>query len=127
MKRVFCLFVSVLWLLAAVPVPAEDAKIHLIELDSPPVVRGVCPATVRFHGYIETTGRMAVSFDWVRSDGVRTSRTLHFAKAGRRNVFDSWTVSKTYSGWEQIVVTSPNQLETRRSTFQVNCVTRKRQ
>ena len=120
MRSILCLCIGSLWALMAVPLPAADAKVHLIELDDA-TVQGVCPATVRFHGHIETTGPLDVSFDWVRSDGVHASRTLRFAKAGRKDVSDSWSISKTYSGWEQIVITSPNHSQTRRATFNVNC------
>jgi hypothetical protein len=121
MKSILGSIVGILCILTAASLPAAEAKVHLIELDSPPVVQGGCPATVKFQGHIETTGPLDVTFDWVRSDGARSTKTLHFAKAGRKDVRDSWSISKTYSGWEQIVITSPNQAQTKRSAFKVTC------
>ena len=121
MKSILGSIVGILWMLTAASLPAADAKVHLIELDSPPVVQGGCPATVKFQGHIETTGPLDVAFDWVRSDGARSSKTLHFTKAGRKDVHESWSISKTYSGWAQIVITSPNQAQTRKANFNVTC------
>ena len=121
MKSVRIAFAIVLLILATAPTFADQAGIHLIHLDPNPSVSGSCPAHVVFHGHIEVTQPVDVSIEWLRSDGASSSKTLHFGKAGTHQVADSWTISKTYSGWEQLIITSPARMQTAKASFHVHC------
>ena len=96
-------------------------KVHLIHIDPQPSIEGGCPAKVHFSGHIETTGPLDVSYQWLRSDGSHSNATLHFTKAGRRDINYTWTVDKKYSGWVQLLILSPSREQTAKSSFEVNC------
>jgi hypothetical protein len=99
-------------LLALAPFVAQGASVHLIHLDSPPAVRGGCPAQVHFTGHIETDGPLQVTYQWLRSDGSSTEHTINFPKTGTRDISTNWTINKTYSGWMQLVILSPKREQT---------------
>jgi hypothetical protein len=118
-KRVIKLF---LWTpILAIAAFAQQPKIHLVHLDPQPGIDGGCPAVVHFSGHIETTGPLKVTYSWVRSDGSRTDHTLNFPKAMRRDINTIWRISKSYRGWMQLVILSPQHMQTARANFSVNC------
>ncbi len=85
-----------------------------------------CPQTNTFNARILSNGPANVSYHWKRSDGsVGPTRALHFRGAGRHSstVHDTWQISVNYSGWERLVVTSPNRVETREMFFDTECAT----
>jgi hypothetical protein len=98
-----------------------QSRVHLIHIDPKPSIEGGCPARVHFSGHIETTGPLDVSYQWLRSDGSHSDATLHFPRAGRRDIHYTWTIAKKYSGWVQLVIVSPAQEQTAKSSFSVNC------
>lgn len=114
-------FTTVLALTAAAfVIMAQGAKIHLIHLD-PAAVPGGCPAQVHFTGHIEATGPLTVQYQWLRSDGSQTEHNISFQQAGAKQVSTSWNVSKQYAGWMQLVILSPNHMQTAKAPFRVNC------
>jgi len=118
-KRIHRLFPVILAVLAITPVFAQRIDIHL---DSQPAVSGGCPAKLHFSGDIRTyDAGLQVTYRWLRSDGVSTDHTVTFGKTGAHPVSDSWTISKRYSGWEQLVIVSPKRLQTIKANFTVNC------
>jgi hypothetical protein len=100
---------------------AQGPKIHLIHLDPQPAIDGGCPAVVHFAGHIETTGPLSVTYAWVRSDGSQTEHTLNFPRAARRDIGTTWRLSGNYKGWMQLVILSPQQMQTAKANFSVNC------
>ena len=102
-------------------VTAAEAVVHLIKLDPQPSVSSGCPARVHFTGHIETTGRLDVTYQWLRSDGSSTEHTLSFNKAGSRPTATDWSLNKTMKGWMQLVILSPKRLQTAKANFSVNC------
>jgi len=108
-------------LLALVPFLAQGAKVHLIHLDSPPAVSGGCPAKVHFTGHIETDGPLQVTYQWLRSDGSSTEHTINFARANRRDIGYDWNLNTNLTGWVQLVIVSPDRLQTIKAPFTVHC------
>ena len=100
---------------------AADASVHLIHLDPQPSISGGCPARVHFTGHIEATGPLDVTYQWLRSDGSSTERTLSFNRAGSRPVATDWHLNKTMNGWMQLVIVSPKRMQTAKANFSVHC------
>jgi hypothetical protein len=107
--------------LAAGVLLAQGPKIHLIHLDPQPAISGGCPAKVHFTGRIQTTGPLQVEYQWLRSDGSHTEHTLMFERAATRPISTDWSISKNYSGWMQLVILSPEKMQTIKANFSVNC------
>jgi hypothetical protein len=107
--------------LVIAPVLAQEPKVHLIHLDPQPAISGGCPAKVHFTGRIGTTGPLAVTYQWLRSDGSHTDHTIQFERKSERPISTDWTISKNYSGWVQLVILEPARLQTIKANFSVNC------
>jgi hypothetical protein len=86
-----------------------------------------CPQTRNFAARILSDGPAAVRYHWQRSDGARSlPSTLRFRGAGRhsRTVRESWgPFSGDSSGWEELVVSSPDRVTTHRMYFATYCAT----
>jgi hypothetical protein len=84
---------------------------------------GRCPHEFHFAGTITSRGAGDVQFTWDRSDGASAPvETIHFTGPNQtRTVKTSWTLSQTYSGWEQIRVTSPNFIRSNKAGFTLRC------
>jgi hypothetical protein len=120
MKTILIAVASALSIIAAAPVLAGEAGVK-VHLDPNPAANGACPATVVFHGQIETAKPMDVTFHWQRSDGATHEKTKHFEKAGKHQVSEPWTLERNYKGWEQIEITSPVQVKSEKALFEVRC------
>jgi hypothetical protein len=106
---------------AVLPAMAQGPKVDLIHLDPQPSISGGCPAKVHFTGRIRTNGPMEVTYEWLRSDGSHTEHTLNFQRAMTHPVSIDWNLSKTMSGWMQLVILSPRRMQTVKANFSVNC------
>jgi hypothetical protein len=63
---------------------------------SPMNYKGPCPAVFTFKGQIYANRATAVSYKFIRSDGVRSdTKTLTFEKEGRQEVIYTWEVGDT--------------------------------
>lgn len=81
-----------------------------------------CPATVDFRGSIKMDGRGVVKYTFERSDGATAPvYTLFFASAGTQEVSTSWTLGRSYSGYEKLKVLAPNVTESSEARFNLNC------
>jgi hypothetical protein len=112
---------AVLLLAGAAFVLAQGPKVDLIHLDPQPEISGGCPARLHFAGRIRSTGPMDVEYQWLRSDGSHTEHTLHFGRAATLPVSTNWNLNTRYNGWMQLVILSPQRLQTAKATFAVNC------
>src|ERR1700675_3061770 len=91
-------------------------------IDSPPTMSGNCPTRVHFSGRINATAPGEATYQWVRSDNAQAPvHTLRFSKPGPLPITFDWSLSKSYSGWVAFRVMSPNQGETKKAVFRVNC------
>jgi len=81
-----------------------------------------CPTTVDFRGAITMSGPGSVRYTFERSDGATAPiYALHFTEAGTQEVSTSWTLGRSYSGYEKLVVLSPNRFESPEARFNLNC------
>lgn len=120
MKRILTILTIAVAILAIAPALAQAPRVDLIQLN-PPTMTGSCPATAHFTGRIRTTGPLQVTYEELRSDGSSTQHTFVAQHAETYNFSKNWTVSKTYSGWMQLVILSPKRLQTVKQPFTVNC------
>jgi hypothetical protein len=81
-----------------------------------------CPTTVDFRGSITTNSRGVVRYTFERSDGATGPvYTLLFTSAGTKAVSTTWTLGRSYSGYQKLKVISPNSLESAEARFNLNC------
>jgi hypothetical protein len=81
-----------------------------------------CPTTVDFRGSITMNGRGTVKYTFERSDGATAPiYTLFFPSAGTKYVSTSWTLGRSYSGFQKLKVIAPNIVESPASRFNLNC------
>ena len=81
-----------------------------------------CPTTVDFRGSITMSGRGIVKYTFERSDGATAPvYTLFFTSAGTKEVSTSWTLGRSYNGYEKLKVISPNVAESSEARFNLNC------
>jgi hypothetical protein len=85
-----------------------------------------CPQTTNLSARILSNGPAIVRFHWLRSDGT-SGRTgmLHFRGSGHHSfdVHADWQVPDDSIRWEQLIVTSPDRVTTRRMSFTTYCAT----
>ena len=85
-------------------------------------LRSSCPTTVDFRGSITMNGRGTVRYTYERSDGATAPiYTLYFPSAGTKEVSTTWTLGRSYSGYEKLKVMSPNSVESSEARFNLNC------
>src|SRR5438270_2536346 len=121
MRHFAASFAFTMVILPFCPLQAQT-KVDLIELNPQPTLTGAChPTRAHFSGKIRTNGPLDVTYEWLRSDGARTEHTLHFGKAQTQSISTDWSISKSYSGWMQLVILSPKRLQTSKANFQINC------
>jgi len=88
----------------------------------PVTFTGYCPVTITFNGVITVSAACAVQYKFIRSDGAtKPVQTINFFAAGSKAVADTWTLNKSYSGWEAIEVTSPVHLTSGHADFTITC------
>jgi hypothetical protein len=67
-------------------------------------------------------GRGTVNYTFERSDGATApTYTLYFPSAGTKEVSTSWTLGRSYSGYQKLKVIAPNSVESSESRFNLNC------
>lgn len=73
-------------------------------------------------GTITANGPGTVSYKWERSDGaLPPTQTVTFAQAGTKTVTGSWFLSGTYSGWLQLHVIAPNEMNSNQTAIVSQC------
>jgi hypothetical protein len=118
------LFIAALLLIAspllAVPGVKSPVKVRMLNSSR---WNGRCPHEFQFEGAITSRGAGDVQYTWDRSDGPgTTTETLHFTGVNQtKTVRTSWTLSKSYRGWEQVRVTTPNFIRSNKATFTLSC------
>jgi hypothetical protein len=91
---------------------------------NPASYNGGCPATFQFTAKIKANGPGTVTYKWERSDGATSApQTAVLSASGLQIVTTSWTLGKaSFSGWERLHVTSPNDLTSNNAAFALTCV-----
>lgn len=88
---------------------------------------GPCPIKVVFNGYIKTNGPGTVKYTFTRSDGATAPvLTMDFKEAGRQPVSTDWTLGDArllphFEGWQTIRILSPNDYESNKAKFEIDC------
>lgn len=104
------------------PRPAAAGRVTRATLGAVVPAGKPCPVTVNLNGTITTNGAAEVKYTWLSSDNSTwPEKTINFAKAGMQKVSETWQLGKTYNGWVQLKVVSPNALLSNRAAFRVNC------
>lgn len=89
---------------------------------------GPCPKEFDFSASITVNTAGAVTYKWIRSDGVQgPTKSLTFSGADTKNVLDTWILyggpGFSYSGWEKVQILTPNTLDSNQANFSHNCET----
>lgn len=116
------------------PTPAEQSSptpkgFRIVEMmlrANPVKYSGPCPVTIKFSGRISVAGGGGqVSYKFLRKDGASGPiKTLDFASAGTKNVATTWRLGapgQSFRGWRAIKTFDPEEKESNRATFQVQC------
>ncbi len=118
------LFLAALLLIAAplFAVPGVKSPVRLRTVN-PQRWDGRCPHEFHFAGEIVSRGAGDVQFTWDRSDSASSPiETIHFTGPNQtRTVRTTWTLSRSYRGWEQIRVVSPNFIRSNKAAFSLRC------
>jgi hypothetical protein len=116
-------FLAVLTFVTAGATDANAASVIGVSLRAERLaMRSSCPTTVDFHGSITMNGRGTVKYTFERSDGATAPvYTLYFPSAGSKEVSTSWTLGRSYSGYQKLRVIAPNSVESSESRFNLNC------
>ena len=93
---------------------------------NPTAFSGKCPAVITFNGYITASAPGRVQYKFIRSDNANAPvQTLNFEKAGSLAVSTTWTLGgaalPTYAGWEAIQVIYPQQVQSNKAEFKIQC------
>jgi hypothetical protein len=89
----------------------------------PVAFTGYCPTTITFKGTIAVSGACTVKYKFIRSDGALAPlQTANFFSAGTKVVTTTWTLGKSYSGWEAIEVVSPVKVKSGQANFKITCI-----
>jgi hypothetical protein len=81
-----------------------------------------CPLAVTFNGEISTNGPADVRYTWVSSDGgAWPEHSLHFARAGTEKIAEQRDFFENTTGWMQVKILTPNDLQSNQASYKVNC------
>jgi hypothetical protein len=84
---------------------------------------GACPFMFKFQGVISSPTPGVVKYQWKRSDGaIAPIQTLVFREPGRQIVTDTWTIGRTYAGWEALRLMTPVPGASNLAHFKLVCV-----
>ena len=120
----------------ATPTPTREtggfAVVGTTLVANPASHTGPCPVKITFSGSITANGPGTVKYTFIRSDGARDSRdlSLDFTGPGSKTVETTWTLGaadpafQPFRGSQQIKILSPNEMESERANFELNCQSR---
>jgi hypothetical protein len=102
---------------------AKFRVVNVILRADPANYNGPCPVTINFRGRIEAAdGPGSVSYKFLRSDSADAPvSSASFAGTGNQAVFSSWSLGRTYSGWQQVQILDPGNLTSANADFSVHC------
>ena len=94
-----------------------------VALAAPPTVTGNCnPTRVHFTGSITSDSPAKITYTWVRANQpVSRPYTLDFPKAGTLPITYDLLLRKSEQGWVMLRVILPQQTESAKIKYQVDC------
>ena len=110
-------------LITLLTLPTLAAKVTSVSVSvTPPSFDGVCPKLFAFDGIVVSDAPGVVRYKWIRSDGAMApEQSLTFKVAGKQPVKTTWTIGKSYTGWQAVQILSPNPLVSNRASFTLRC------
>lgn len=126
-KMLAASLIGVLFLLAGIgTLHAQQPTITATLKAIPESYSGKCPTTIKFEGAIKvaniTRPPLKVQYKFIRSDGAFAPvETLTFERDGTKVVSSTWMLGKNYGGWEAIKVVYPQDVESNKANFKIQC------
>lgn len=112
---------------SATPTPIESGpsfKVTSVAAAVAPTDANTCPTTFNFTAMLTVNGAGTVKYQWEKSDGsAPTPEILNFLGTGTKTLKTSWKLYGAYTGWEKLVILSPNSLESNQAEFKLVCPT----
>jgi len=86
------------------------------------VTQAPCPWTFTFHGNLSFDQPGPITYRWIRSDGAQgPTITKNPSTAGHFGDCTTWTLSMSYSGWEQMEILAPQHVYSNRQSISLAC------
>jgi len=120
----------ILWVLASLVtqhVTAQDFRVEAAGLEANPVTyNGPCPGVIQLRGKIQASAAGRVKYTYLYSDGGSGPEGyVDFDAAGVKYVETTWRLGGSglthFEGWAAIKIVSPNQLDSNRAKFVLDC------
>jgi hypothetical protein len=131
--KIFLIFlVTAIFLFAGIGITYSQPKITAELKATPETYSGQCPTTIKFLGKITVTNiskpPLKVQYKFIRSDGAYAPvNTIIFDKDGSKMVKTTWTLGGSelpeYKGWQAIKVVYPQDVESNKANFKIQCQT----
>ena len=87
-----------------------------------PTSSQTCIQTFVFDGIITVNGPMVVAYTWDRSDSATGPiQKIVFANAGTQKVQTTWSIGRSYEGWERLRIISPVPKTSSETRFSLAC------
>ena len=109
------------------PVAAQEFRVDRAGLESVPTTyRGPCPGLIKLVGKIQASARGRVKYTYFYSDGATGPEGfVDFEGPGVKHLETTWTLGRAsltdYEGWGAIRIISPNDYESNRAKFVIDC------
>ena len=111
MKNVKFFLLTALFLSVISQLKAQNLKINFQSIFSKAPASSSNPTCmVTVQAYLHYTGYGKLVYYWIRNDGTQTPYSSVFLPTGKTEqyLYDSWNVKVPFDGWEELVITSPN-------------------
>jgi len=87
------------------------------------VSQASCPWTFTFHATLSFDQPGPITYRWIRSDGAQgPTITKNPSTAGHYGEATTWTLSTSYSGWEQLEILAPQHVFSNRQSISLTCL-----
>jgi hypothetical protein len=126
-KRVLLIMIGLAFCLATGLAVYAAPNISASLNATPTSYNGKCPAVIKFNGEITSSEAGRVQYKFIRSDNANAPvQTLNFEKPGTKRVNTTWTLGgaalPTYEGWEAIQIIHPQQVQSNKAEFKIQCL-----
>ncbi|MCP5051845.1 MAG: hypothetical protein GY940_32055 [bacterium] len=103
--------------------PELVAKVTRVRVSvKPSGFKGKCPKKFEFIGKIKSNRAGVVRYQWIRSDNATAPvKSITFKRRGTKIVKTTWTLGRSYRGWQALRILSPNKRVSNRAFFRLIC------